>query len=110
MTNPKDSSDTNDIRQRLLDAGRLCFLAEDYRNVSMRKVARLAGANMSMIYYYFESKEVFFEEFLSSWLQPMIDNMQAPETKIDSNSFQDFFQMYYRSALVNPEFPDIGIV
>lgn len=105
MSHSKDSTDTNDIRQRLLDAGRECFLAEDYRNVSMRKVAKMAGANMSMIYYYFENKEGFFEEVLRSWLQPMIDNIQSPKNEIEPNSFQSFFQMYYRSALASPEFP-----
>lgn len=58
-----------------------------------------------LIYYYFENKEGFFEEVLRSWLQPMIDNMQSPKNEIEPNSFQSFFQMYYRSALASPEFP-----
>ena len=101
----KHAKDSNDIRQRLLDEGLKCFLAMDYHKVSMRKVASLAGANMSMIYYYFENKEGFFEEVLRSWLQPMIDNVQSAGKGTIPDDFESFFQMYYRAAMVNPRFP-----
>jgi AcrR family transcriptional regulator len=105
MSQPNGNKGENNIRQRLLDAGLKCFLEEDYRNVSMRKVALLANANMSMIYYYFINKEHFFEEVLRSWLQPMIDNIQPQNKAVIPQSFEEFFHMYYRSALVHPQFP-----
>lgn len=105
MSHSKQAIDTDDIRQKLLDAGMQCFLARDYNNVSMRQVASKAGVNMSMIYYYFGNKEGFFEEILRNWMQPMIDDIQSPEKEIMPETFEDFFQMYYCSALAHPRFP-----
>jgi len=105
MDHPEDSTEQKNIRQRLLVAGLQCFLEDDYHNVSMRQIASLADANMSMIYYYFGNKEGFFEEVLRSWLQPMIDNMHPPHKEGAPKKFEDFFSMYYRSAMVHPRFP-----
>lgn len=105
MSKASDSGKQVNVRQRLLDAGLSCFLAEDYHRVSMRRVATLAETNMSMIYYYFGNKEGLFEEVLRSWLQPMIDDLQPAEKDAFPKSFEAFFQMYYRSAMVHPRFP-----
>ncbi|HXH71191.1 MAG TPA: TetR/AcrR family transcriptional regulator [Mariprofundaceae bacterium] len=99
------SVDKPDVRQRLLDAAMHRFLEEDYHRVAMRSIARDAGTNMSMIYYYFNSKEGLFEEVLRSWLQPLIDNMRKPDSEASPASFEEFFRMYYRAALANPRFP-----
>jgi len=95
----------SDVRQRLLEAAMRAFLEDDYQNVSMRRVAQAAGSNMSMIYYYFGSKERLFEEVLRSWLQPLIDNMKSPQAEESPNSIEEFFRMYYRAALAQPRFP-----
>jgi len=95
----------SDVRRRLLDAAMKCFLEDDYRSVSMRRVAQMAGSNMSMIYYYFGNKEGLFEEVLRSWLQPLIDNMKSPQAESSPNSIEEFYRMYYRAALAHPRFP-----
>ncbi len=95
----------SDVRQRLLEAAMRAFLEEDYQRVSMRRVAQQAGSNMSMIYYYFGNKEGLFEEVLRCWLQPLIDNMKSPKSEESPGSIEEFFRMYYRSALAQPRFP-----
>jgi len=97
--------DESDTRQRLLDAALKCFMEEEYHRVPMRRVAREAGANMSMIYYYFGSKEGLFEEVLRSWLQPLIDNMKSSQAEGSPDSIEAFFRMYYRAAIAHPRFP-----
>jgi len=105
MTTTDQPATSPNVRQRLLDAARQCFLEEDYHSVSMRKVAAMADSNMSMIYYYFGNKEGLFEEMLRSWLQPLIDNMKSPQTEESPDSIEEFFRMYYRAALAQPRFP-----
>lgn len=95
----------SDVRRRLLDAAMRAFLEDDYPRVSMRRVAEAAGSNMSMIYYYFGSKEGLFEEVLRSWLQPLIDNMKSPQAEESPDSIEAFFRMYYRASLAQPRFP-----
>jgi len=104
---PASTADKNDpdVRQRLLDAALHCFLEQDYHQVSMRRVASDAHANMSMIYYYFGSKEGLFEEVLRSWLQPLINNMRSADAASSPSSIYEFFQMYYQAALKHPRFP-----
>lgn len=41
------------VRARLLQAALACFLADDYHKVTTRLIAAKAGANVSMIRYYF---------------------------------------------------------
>jgi len=94
-----------DVRQRLLDAAMHCFLEQEYHQVSMRRVASEAQANMSMIYYYFGSKEGLFEEVLRCWLQPLIDNMRSAQSAASPSSIAEFFHMYYQAALRQPRFP-----
>jgi len=99
-----DRNDPN-VRQRLLDAALRCFMEKEYHQVSMRRVASDAQVNMSMIYYYFGSKEGLFEEVLRSWLQPLIDNMRSADAAASPSSIAEFFEMYYRAALKHPRFP-----
>ena len=68
-----DTPAPSPLRQRLLDAAKTCFLADDYHAVSTRRIAEAAGANVSMIRYYFGSKEGLYEEMIRDTLQPLLD-------------------------------------
>jgi AcrR family transcriptional regulator len=58
------------VRERLLQAAKACFLADDYHAVSTRRIAEAAQANVSMIRYYFGSKEGLYEEMIRANLLP----------------------------------------
>ncbi|HRD97877.1 MAG TPA: TetR family transcriptional regulator [Rubrivivax sp.] len=60
-------------RGRLLNAALDCFLADDYHRVTTRLIAERAGANVSMIRYYFGSKEGLYEEMIRDTLGPPLD-------------------------------------
>ena len=48
------------ISRSILDAARTLFVAEGYRNVSMRKIAERVGYSPAAIYSYFDSKDDIF--------------------------------------------------
>lgn len=49
-----------DIQPRLLAAARARFLADGVDGASLRAIARDAGSNLGMLYYYFPSKDDLF--------------------------------------------------
>jgi AcrR family transcriptional regulator len=92
------------VRDRLIIAARSCFLADDYHLVSTRRLAELAQTNVSMIRYYFGSKEGLYEEMIRATLNPLLevldnDLLATPE------GFGDYFQLYYSTMLQAPDFP-----
>ena len=48
------------ITRSILDAARTLFVAEGYRNVSIRKIAERVGYSPAAIYSYFDSKDDIF--------------------------------------------------
>jgi AcrR family transcriptional regulator len=55
-----------DKRTRILNAAEKLFASQGYEGTSTRQIATEAGANMSMINYYFGSKEGVFMEIMSN--------------------------------------------
>jgi TetR/AcrR family transcriptional regulator len=49
-----------DIQPRILTAARARFLADGVDGASLRAIARAAGSNLGMLYYYFPSKDDLF--------------------------------------------------
>jgi len=50
-----------DIRARILKAGRAEFLEHDFQTANMRAIAKRAGCGLSNLYNYFKSKDALFE-------------------------------------------------
>lgn len=64
--------DSNNARQRLLDAALEVFATKGYASASTREICRLAGANVSAIHYYFGDKASLYRELferVSQFLQ-----------------------------------------
>jgi len=106
MHKSTDQDSGEPVRRRLLEAARTCFLADDYHDVSTRRIADLAGANVSMIRYYFGSKGGLFEEMIRDTLQPLLDVLDGDMLATPAG-FTDYFSLYYRTMLANPEFPKL---
>lgn len=94
------------VRQRLLSAAKTCFIADDYHLVSTRRIADLAGVNVSMIRYYFGSKEGLYEEMIRDTLQPLLDVLDG-DLLATSAGFAEYLRLYYRTMLSAPEFPKL---
>jgi AcrR family transcriptional regulator len=103
MENPNA---TESLRSRLIMAALDCFLADDYHNVTTRRIAEGAGANVSMIRYYFGSKEGLYEEMIRETLSPLLDVLDGPLLS-STAGFAEFLGLYYRTMSARPEFPKL---
>lgn len=97
---------TDPIRARLLKAALDCFLADEYHRVTTRRIAERAGANISMIRYYFGSKEGLYEEMIRDTMGPLLDELDGPMLTSE-RGFADFLRLYYRTMSTRPEFPKL---
>jgi AcrR family transcriptional regulator len=97
---------TGTLRSRLIKAALDCFLADDYHNVTTRRIAESAGANVSMIRYYFGSKEGLYEEMIRETLNPLLDVLDGP-LLTSTEGFAEFLGLYYRTMSARPEFPKL---
>jgi AcrR family transcriptional regulator len=66
-----------DLRQRILDAAAAEFAAVGYTGARMERVARAAGCNRALPYFYFKSKEALFRAVLDHGAQQRAAEMQA---------------------------------
>jgi AcrR family transcriptional regulator len=94
------------VRARLLKSALDCFLADDYHEVSTRMIAERAGANVSMIRYYFGNKEGLYEEMIRETLGPLLDVLDSPTLSAVSG-LTDFLRLYYDTMIERPEFPKL---
>lgn len=61
-----------DSRQRILDAALDVFYEAGFDGARVDAIAKRAGVNQALIYYYFKSKEGLFRELLNFHIQEMI--------------------------------------
>ena len=106
MNTPNDPTTEAPVPERLLAAAKICFLADDYHQVSTRRIAEMAGVNVSMIGYYFGNKEGLYEEMIRATLHPLLEvldnNMLA-----SLDGFTGYLRLYYQTMLAAPEFPKL---
>jgi AcrR family transcriptional regulator len=94
------------IRERLLKAALDCFLEDDYHQVSTRQIAARAGANVSMIRYYFGNKEGLYEEMIREVYAPVLAALDD-QMLSSTSGIADYLKLYYRAMLERPEFPKL---
>lgn len=94
------------LRSRLVKAALDCFLGDEYHRVTTRRIAERAGANVSMIRYYFGSKEGLYEEMIRETLGPLLDVVDGPMLA-STDGFTEFLGLYYRTMSAHPEFPKL---
>ena len=99
-----DTQPSEPVRTRLVKAALDCFLADDYHNVTTRLIAERAGANVSMIRYYFGNKEGLYEEMIRETLAPLLDVLDG-QMLASVGGFADFLRLYYDTMSARPEFP-----
>jgi len=62
----------NETKTKIINAARKLFSEKGFDGVSMEDIAQASGVRKSLIYYYFPSKEVLFEEI---WIN-VIDELE----------------------------------
>lgn len=104
MTTSEAPNDS--VRTRLLQAAQTCFLSDDYHQVSTRQIAERANANVSMIRYYFGSKEGLYEEMIRETLAPLLNVLDGSMLN-SADGFTDYLRLYYETMAAKPEFPKL---
>ncbi len=92
------------VAQRLIDAAQKCFLNDEYHRVTTRQIAAAADTNISMIRYYFGSKEGLYEEMIRQTLEPLLEVLDSSLLS-SAGGFGDYLRIYYRTMQENPRFP-----
>lgn len=64
--------ESNKTKEKIIDAARKLFSEKGFDGVSMEDIAQASGVRKSLIYYYFPSKEILFEEI---WIN-VIDELE----------------------------------
>jgi AcrR family transcriptional regulator len=104
--NDTSSMTSAPVRTRLLRAALDCFLADDYHQVTTRVIAEKAGANVSMIRYYFGNKEGMYEEMIRETMAPLLDVLDG-QVLSSVEGFGEFLRLYYQTMVARPEFPKL---
>ncbi|MBC8071063.1 MAG: TetR/AcrR family transcriptional regulator [Deltaproteobacteria bacterium] len=105
MARPKGDIDT-----RIVHAARARFLTEGVDGSSLRAIAKDAGTNVGMIYYYFPTKDDLFLAVVDNVYTALLDDLTvalSPEHDV-----RERFQRVYRriASLSDVEFDVIRIV
>ncbi|MDX9853065.1 MAG: TetR/AcrR family transcriptional regulator [Tenuifilaceae bacterium] len=91
-------------KQKLIDTATTLFLEKGVDRVGVREIAATAGINLSLMNYYFRSKEILFETIFeiqikerAHLLRVILDSEQTLENKI-----REYVSTYVDILLDNP--------
>lgn len=112
-TRERQDREREAVRRAILNAARELFVAEGYRNVSMRKLAERIEYSPAAIYGYFENKDdIFFalaEEGFRLLFTPMPQGRDpAPVEPLDR--VRDIFWHYYEFSKTHPEYFELMFI
>ena len=83
---PRQAKTAKLDQQTLLGAALTVFGREGFAGASIRAIAREAGCDPSLIYYYFENKEAVFAAILDQRLPPLVAALRKLARARDSRS------------------------
>ncbi|GAC1449582.1 MAG: hypothetical protein PVSMB11_10920 [Desulfuromonadaceae bacterium] len=86
----------NDCRAALIKIATPLFAEKGFNGVSVRKIAALAGVNLSMISYYFGGKEGLYGEILNEQFAVLV--RVAEIARLDADPLKKF-EVYVRATV-----------
>ncbi|PKG58391.1 TetR/AcrR family transcriptional regulator [Shewanella sp. Choline-02u-19] len=104
MTDQKSEPATQ-VRDSLIRAARICFIASDYDKVSIRQIAEEAGVNMAMIRYYFGNKLGLFEVMIAEFISPVLQRSKTINQGDNPLKMSDILDNFYQTMTETPDFP-----
>ncbi|ABS60033.1 TetR/AcrR family transcriptional regulator [Fervidobacterium nodosum] len=75
--------ESNKTKEKIIDAARKLFSEKGFDGVSMEDIAQASGVRKSLIYYYFPSKEILFEEI---WINVIDELEKEVFSEVDNES------------------------
>ena len=94
------------VRDAILTAARELFVAEGYRNVSMRKIAERIEYSPAAIYGYFDSKDAIFFALAEEGFRLIAEASRAAKAGVSDplDAMRRMFLSYYRFSREHPQF------
>ncbi|CDQ18315.1 regulatory protein, tetR family [Halobacillus karajensis] len=71
------SRPTNVTRDKVLDVACRLFYSQGFNGTSVRDIAKAANVNVSLIHYYFKSKQGLFESLAVSYFEPYLEMLEC---------------------------------
>ena len=108
----RQERDREQVRSRILDAARELFVAEGYRNVSIRKIAEKVEYSPAALYSYFPSKDDLFFALAEEGFRKLSEftNDPAAATGDPLTAIRDGFMRYYQFSRTHPEYFELMFV
>lgn len=95
-TNPDNS--TSNTRERILAAAKREFSDKGYAGARVDAIAKAAGVNIRMIYYFFQSKKKLMQEVMHDRVE-----LREPYSKLTRESVEQYLLENYRTFRANPD-------
>ena len=108
----RQERDREQLRSRMLDAARELFVAEGYRNVSIRKIAEKVEYSPAALYSYFPSKDDLFFALAEEGFRKLFEftNDPAAMTGDPLTAIRQGFMRYYQFSRAHPEYFELMFV
>lgn len=100
----------SDIRERIVIAARARFLIEGVDGAALRQIAKDAGTNIGMVYYYYKTKDELFLAVVEAIYGGLLADIEATLNG-ELSEEQRFLALYLRlSQLSEDEFQVVRLV
>lgn len=108
----RQERDKEQLRASILDAARELFVAEGYRNVSIRKVAEKVEYSPAALYGYFPSKDDLFFALAEEGFRKLFEYTNDPAVMNGDplNAIRQGFLRYYQFSRQHPEYFNLMFV
>src|SRR5262245_66289109 len=100
----RQERDREAVRRAILDAARELFVAEGYRNVSIRKIAEKVEYSPAALYSYFPSKDDLFFALAAEGFRKLLEFTHDPAiaTADPLTAIRHGFLRYYQFSRAHP--------
>jgi len=103
-TRERQDRERQAVRDKILTAARELFIAEGFRNVSMRKIAERIEYSPAAIYGYFPSRDDIFVALFEEGFRLMDAEPGGVQVDDPAEALKAMFLGYYRFARQHPQF------
>jgi len=91
-------------KQVILDAAAQVFAEKGFDGSRVDEIARRAGVNKALLYYYFESKDKILEELMMGLVGEMVELKDRLTKDVSDTSLEEYFDNVQTHAFIDPVF------
>jgi len=101
-------SDADKVRNSLLEAARGLFLNNEFKAVSIKRIAEAAGVNGAMVNYYFGGKKGLYLAMVEDVVASMLARLEQVRN-VENQSIADFISSYSMVLVEHPWWPNFVV-